>query len=104
MSRKVDIQTRVFDISEIRELTIDEVREAITEESNLALCKFIDDKDVITWCLTEVDAFFPDDDFVTVIEDIALQVILQDDVYHQTLEGIDIYRRYDGDIDAGNNT
>ena len=96
MSRKSDIQTKVFNIAKSRDLTIDEVKEAITEESNLALCKFINDKGVITWCLTEVDVFFPNDDFVTIVEGTALQIILQDDVFHQTLEGIDIYRRYDG--------
>ena len=39
-----------------------------------------------------VDVFFPDDDYVTVTEKVAEQIIGQDDVYHQVLEGIDIYR------------
>ncbi len=85
---KRDVQKKVFDIAAKRDLTVGDVREAIIEEGNLALCKSAN----TTWCITEVDVFFPDDDYVTVTKEVAEQVISQDDVFHQTLEGIDIYR------------
>lgn len=86
------IQKRVFNIADKRNLTVGDVKEAIIGESNLALCKMINDKGDVTWCLTEVDVFFPDDDYALVTETVAEQVIVRDDVYHQVLEGIDIYR------------
>ena len=97
MRKKQDIQQKVFDIVDSgRNLTVNEVKEAITEESNLALCeypyKFAEDKDGNTWCLTEVDVFFPDDDYIIVTNEIAKQVVKQDSVVCQTLEGIKIYR------------
>ncbi len=96
-TKKQKIQIKVFSLTAGRygrDLTVDEVKEAIIIDSNLALCKMINKDEVITWCLTEVDVFFPDDDYVPVTKEVAEQIIAQkDDVYHQVLEGIDIYRR-----------
>ncbi len=96
-TKKQKIQEKVFNISNDRDLTADEVREAIVSDSNLALCQlpyaFAGQADGSSWCLTEVDTFFPDDDYVSITKEVAEQIIAHEDICRQVLEGIDIYRR-----------
>lgn len=95
LTAKQALNKKVFDTADKRDLTFDEVKEAISPVGDLALCKS-DNPDRVgsLWSITEVDVFFPDDDYVEVTDEVAKQIIVLDDVYHHILDSIDIYRYY----------